>query len=125
MARLGRSWFGAFVLLVSGCSADHAPTPEPRFDTPGAFVALVDDTGQMALLRSLVLVPIQREDELLFAILYAPQPTSFEHARELAQRESLPISQTKYTIWSEALAELEHEVVWFRTLTPEEAEYVR
>lgn len=125
MARLGRSSFGAFVLLVSGCSADHARTPEPRFDTPGAFVALVDDTGQMALLRSLVLVPIQREDELLFAILYAPQPTSFEHALELAQRESLPISQTKYTIWSEALAALEHEVVWFRTLTPEEAEYVR
>jgi hypothetical protein len=125
MARLGRPWFVAFFLLVSGCSADHASTPEPRFDTPGAFVALVDGTGSMALVRSLALVPIQREHELLFAILYAEEPTSFEHARELAQRESLSISQTKYTIWSEEIDAIEHEVVWFRTLTPEEAGYVR
>lgn len=117
--------FGAIFLLAAGCSADHASTPEARIETPGAFVALVDDTNRMALLRSLSLVPIQRDHDLLFAILYADEPTSFEHARELAQRDSLPISQTKYTIWTEQFESLEHEVVWFRTLTAEEAGYVR
>lgn len=125
MFRSGRPFFAALALTLGGCSADHAPEPEPAFDTPGAFVAFIDDTGYMALVRSLVLVPVQNAHELWFCILYADEPSSFEHARELAQDPSLAIAQKKYTIWSDQLASLEHEVVWFRTLTPEENAYLR
>jgi hypothetical protein len=124
MIRVGRLALAASWLCL-GCSADHAPEPEPGFATPGAFVALVDGSGQMALVRSLALVPIQNAHELLFCILYAEQPSSFAHARELAQQGSLTIGETKFTIWSDQLEALEHEVVWFRTLTDEEQTYLR
>lgn len=124
MIRLGRLLLAASWLCL-GCSADHAPEPQPRFGTPGAFVAIVDSSGQMALVRSLALVPIQNAHELLFCILYADEPSSFSHARELAQQDSLTIGETKFTIWSDQLEALEHEVVWFRTLTAEEQTYLR
>lgn len=124
MLRLGRPVLAALGLCL-GCSADHAPEPRPEYATPGAFVALVDDSGQMALVRTLSLVPIQNSHELLFCILYADEPSSFSHARELAQRDSLTIGESKFTIWTDTLEDLEHEVVWFRTLTEEEQAYLR
>src|SRR5687768_12605997 len=117
MLRLRRLRLLAALWLCVGCSADHAPEPEPEYGTPGAFVALVDDNGDMALVRTLSLVPIQNTHELLFCILYADEPSSFSHARELAKRDSLIIGEEKFTIWTDTLDELEHEVVWFRTLT--------
>jgi len=125
MYRSGRRWLAALALTLGGCSADHAPEPEPVFGTPGAFVAFVDDVDRMALVRSLALVPVQNAHQLWFCILYAEEPSSFEHARELAQSDSLTISQKNYTLWSDQLDELEHEVVWFRTLTAEENAYLR
>lgn len=124
MIRLGRLLLAASWLCL-GCSADHAPAPEPGFGTPGAFVAIADASGQMALVRSLTLVPIQNSHELLFCILYADEPASFAHARELAQQDSLTIGESKFTIWIDQLEQLEHEVVWFRTLTDEEQGYLR
>ena len=125
MFRPGRQLLAVLALTLGGCSADHAPEPEPTFDTPGAFVAFVDDTGRMALVRSLVLVPVQNAHELWFCILYAQEPSSFEHARELARSDSLTIAQHKYMLWTDQLDGLEHEVVWFRTLTAEEHAYLR
>lgn len=121
--------FGRLLLAASwlslGCSADHAPEPEPGLGTPGAFIAIADASGDVGLVRSLALVPIQSSHELLFCVLYADEPTSFAHARELAQRGSLTVGESKFTIWIDQLEELEHEVVWFRTLTDEEQAYLR
>ena len=125
MVRSGRLLFAALALTLGGCSADHAPEPEPTFETPGAFVALIDDTGHMALVRSLLLLPVQNAHELWFCILYAEEPASFEHARALARDPSLVIAEKRYSMWSDQLASLEHEVVWFRSLTPEENAYLR
>ncbi len=122
MIRFGRSLAVAWLCL--GCSADHAPEPEPDIATPGAFVAFVDDSGHTALVRTLALVPIQKSHELLFSILYADEPSSFDHARTLAQSDSLTVGETKFTIWIDQLERLEHEVVWFRTLTDEEQAYL-
>jgi hypothetical protein len=125
MFRPERHLLAALALALGGCSADHAPEPEPAYETPGAFVAFVDDEGRMSIVRSLALIAVQNAHQLWFCILYAEEPSSFEHARELAQSDSLTIAQPKYTLWSDQLAELEHEVVWFRTLTPEENALLR
>jgi hypothetical protein len=109
------------VWLGAGCSSDAAATPEPTYQTPGAFVAIEEASDRLALLRTLAVIgtPDGIDEQILFVSRYTTEPHSVEEARLLAQRKDLPLggdlalglSYFKEHAWT---------VVWFRTLSSEE-----
>jgi hypothetical protein len=105
-------------LSTAGCSSDAAPIPEPDIKHAGSFVAY--GQGELTLIRTLQAISLGN-DYVVFATIYDVTPTSFDEARALAQQPDLPVRQG-YTAGSESLLKAQrHEVVWFRTLTAEEA----
>jgi len=105
-------------LHAAACSSDAAPIPEPDIKHAGSFVAY--GQGELTMIRTLQAISLGN-DYVIFATIYDVAPTSFDEARALAQQPDLPIRQG-YTAGSESLLKAQrHEVVWFRTLTHEEA----
>ena len=105
---------------ATACSADAADEPLPLITTPGAFVAYQGDDSRR-LIRILRVVIIGGE-EVIFAILYAPHPRDFGHARELAMQQSLDVESDLVLIASSYLIGRRWEVVWYRSLTEDEQE---
>lgn len=113
----------ACAALVSACSSDDAPEPEPTLETPGAFVAVKEDTGSMTLLRTLDTLTLQ-DETVLFITIYDVDPSGFADARELAKRHDLPL-RVEIQFKSEGpIVSRPYRVVWFRSLTDEEKERV-
>ena len=105
-------------LHAAACSSDAAPIPEPDIKNAGSFVAF--GQGELTVIRTLQAISLGN-DYVVFATIYDVAPTSFDEARALAQQPDLPVRQG-YTAGSERLIKAQpHEVVWFRTLTQEEA----
>ena len=103
---------------LAACSSDAAPIPAPDIKHAGSFVAF--GQGELSLIRTLKAISLGN-DVVIFATIYDVSPTSFDEARTLAQQPELPIRQD-FTAGSENLLKAQpHEVVWFRTLTAEEA----
>jgi hypothetical protein len=116
------SAFAASLLAVfsAGCSADSVTPPEPGVETPGAFVAVQTASAGIQLFRTVGRGALDDGDFLMVMILYAPRPASFAEARELARQPALPEEVHQFFVEQSRLASRPHEVVWFRTLTPEE-----
>jgi len=111
------------VIALCGCSSDAAPEPEPTVLTPGAFVAVREDTG-IALRRTLDTLNLQEGTRLVVTTHYAVTTTSFDEAREIAKGPEPPIERELAFDDEFQLLQREHRVVWFRTLTAEEEERV-
>ena len=119
IAKAGLTLLVAVLLL--GCSADSAPAPEPTFTTPGAFIALREESGSYLLVRTLAEWQPRPGESVLFVSVYSPTAATLEEARELAQGPPLPLLRPDVgviPIPDPSTA----TVVWFRTLTPEEME---
>lgn len=114
-----------FSLALGGCASETLPEPEPRYDTPGAFIAQREGNGDLSLLRLLDRLTVENQDTLLFLSVYDVVPQSFDDARELAKRHDLPLRQGSVTAFGKLFVETEYRVVWFRTLTEEEMERLR
>lgn len=110
----------ALALSASGCSADAVAEPEPGIETPGAFVAVSMEHDGIRLFRTVGRGALENGDYLLVLILYAEHPESFEQAGELARKPDLREQVHQYFYEESRIRSRPHEVVWFRTLTPEE-----
>jgi hypothetical protein len=103
------------------CASDTAPEPEPALNTPGAFVAVDEGKGALTLHRSLSTLRLEN-DTILFLTIYDVQPSSWAEAREISKRHDLPILHDVVTASMNQFPAGPHRVVWFRTLTKEEAQ---
>jgi hypothetical protein len=119
-ALLSLSWLSALV----GCSADAAPEPEPTLDTKGAFVAVVADSGELELYRTLAILGEGNDNDAFFVVPYIESPASFAAARELAKDPNLP-HRAVTAIGRRYITSREWKVVWFRSVTDEEQESFR
>lgn len=107
------------LLLLCGCSADAAPEPEPTLDTKGAFFAVVADSGDLELYRTLAVLGQGRDNDAFFVVPYLPTPETFDEARELAKDPSLP-HRDVVALGRRAITSREWRVVWFRSVSIEE-----
>jgi hypothetical protein len=79
--------------------------------------------GPLTLYRTLDTVSLPN-DTILFATIYAVEPSSWDEAREMAKRHDIPIRQELQFISRASLSAYPSRVVWFRTLTDEEKERI-
>lgn len=121
MNRLARLM--TLLLLLGGCSADAVSEPDPTLETPGAFFAVLDN-GSYVLYRTLAVLASGSQDETLFVARYAVTPSSVQDARELAQDPTLPTRDT-IAIGRRYVTVREWSVVWFRSVSSEEAQAFR
>lgn len=107
--------------LILGCGAsDTLPEPEATLETPGAFVAQQETSGELVLLRTIDKLTVENQDTLLFFVLYDVTPASWDDARELSKRAYLPVEMAQLTAIESLFVEAPHRVVWYRSLTDEE-----
>lgn len=109
---------------VAGCSADAVLEPEPTLDTKGAFVAVVADSGELELYRTLAILGEGNDNDAFFVVPYLESPASFAAARELAKDPNLP-HRAVTAIGRRYITSREFEVVWFRSVSYEEQESFR
>lgn len=114
------SWLG----LLAGCSADAVSEPEPTLDTKGAFVAVVADSGELELYRTLAILGEGNDNDAFFVVPYLESPASFAAARELAKDPNLP-HRAVTAIGRRYITSREFKVVWFRSVSYEEQESFR
>jgi hypothetical protein len=107
----------AIALALAACSSESLPEPEPEVQHTGAFVAV--GNADLELYRTLKAIRIEG-DTVLFVTLYDVAPSSFDHAREIAQQPSIPIRREFILVSKALLVSQRHQVVWFRTLTKAE-----
>lgn len=105
-------------LALAACSADAVPEPEPTLETRGAYFALVVD-GEYQLRRTLAVLASGSQDETLFVVPYTATPRSFDEARELAKDPTLPAGDV-IAMGRRYIVQREWQVVWFRSVSPEE-----
>jgi hypothetical protein len=110
------------LLLASACSADAVPEPEPTLETSGAFFA-VEVEGNLELYRTLAVLAAGSQDETLFVMHYAAAPRSYDEARELAQDPNL--RSEVIAIGRRFVTVRPWQIVWFRSVSPEEQEGFR
>jgi hypothetical protein len=117
------------VVLVPGlfalcsCSSDAPAEPEPRFDQPGAFVAM--DEGAPSLLLFRTLSPwITEAQSFLFVTVYDVEPKNWDEAREISKSHDIPLRKPLELLTREGVEVAPHRVVWFRTLTVEEEDRI-
>jgi hypothetical protein len=105
-------------VVATACSSESLPSPEPELRQPGSFFAVGNPPAD--LFRTIKALRIEG-DTILFTTLYDVAPASFEQAREIAQRKDLPIRQDSLVVSEVQVLRNPMKVVWFRTLTAEEA----
>jgi hypothetical protein len=110
-------------LLLPACSSDTAAAPEAELDTPGAFIAVDEGKGGLVLHRMLEKVVLE-EETFLFLTVYDVSPSTWDEAGALAKRHDLPVRSGSVPAPAQLFPSGPHRVVWFRTLTEEEAHRV-
>jgi len=119
----GLKGLSVLLLLALGCSAEAAPEPAPTLGTPGAFVAVASDAGNLELLRTLTSLGQGDANEVLFFIRYAARPETFEVARELSKSHELAVASELTLIGERYFDDRAFQIVWFRSLTEAEQSY--
>ncbi len=110
----------AFALVLGACASDAAEAPEPTLETPGAFVAQEVHEQEIHLFRVLGALHLENGQTMILMRRFAPRPTSFEAARELAKQPDLPIDLGLTSAVESEFITLPYRVVWFRTLNEQE-----
>lgn len=109
--------------LLPACASESLEEPEPTIFTRGAFIALRTEDG-LRLSRTLDTFEVEY-DTVIVETEYDVTPESWLEARELSKIRELPIRQLVTVSSGNSLAEREHQVVWYRTLTEEEESRAR
>ena len=117
---VARRVFIGLGLSVLGCSADSVDEREPTLDTIGVFVARTDPDGGYTLHRVLYALRLQTDDTSLFISTYAVHASTLEGARDLARSGPLPVEVEVQVVSQRQFGSVPYEIVWFRSLTPEE-----
>jgi hypothetical protein len=105
--------------VLGGCASDAAPEPDPTIFTRGAFVAIDEGSGTLTLVRTLDVLELPQETDLMVST-YLVAPASYDEARELARNHDLPVGLEFAFLGVQRVTALPHQVVWWRTLTAEE-----
>jgi hypothetical protein len=116
-----------FFTLLPACASDAAPEPEADLETPGAFFAMDEGKGALALARTLTTLralPLETGDTILFFTLYDVAPSTWDEAHDIAQGHDIPIRILTTTKPKSQLIMDPYRVVWFRSLTDEERERI-
>lgn len=109
------------LLGLGACATDSATEPAVAIDTPGAFIAVDTAPGEAPLHLHRMLVAFYLDTgTILFVSTYGVDPWSFEEARAFAEQPALPVRFEIEFLAQTIVEGFSHEVVWFRTLTPEE-----
>jgi len=144
-----RAAFAAVLALaatpLAACASDARPEPEPQLEDPGSFVAVrlkatqdggapatsdldggaTAPPGTLTLQRTLDRVILETGTILVFTV-YDVHPASWEAAREASMAHDIPIAQLTAAISEELfIAQSDYQVVWYRTLTDEEARHLQ
>jgi hypothetical protein len=122
--RLRRAFLGLGLLLL-GCSADAVDEREPTLDTAGVFVARSEPGGGYTLHRVLSALRLQTDDTSLFITTYSGIARTIEVARDRARSGPLPVEVDVQVVSQRHFASVPYEIVWFRSLTPEERKRVQ
>ena len=122
---LVRRAFVGLALGLLGCSADSVDEREPTLDTIGVFVARSDPGGGYKLHRVLYALRLQTDDTSLFISTYAGLARTLEDARARARSGTLAVEVDVQVVSQRQFASVPHEIVWFRSLTPEERKRVQ
>ncbi len=102
---------------ATACAADEGAQPDPSVTTPGAILGAEEPEGGIRLMK--VLQAYQLEDNLtLIVTTYRPLAKDFAEARRLARRRDLPVLEPSFLVGESALGD--YEILWWRSLTPEE-----
>jgi hypothetical protein len=112
-------------LLLLGCSADSVDEREPTLDTIGVFVARSEPDGGYKLHRVLYALRLQTDDTSLFITTYSGSVRTLDEARERARSGPLPIDVDVEVVSQRTFASVPYEIVWFRSLTPDERKRVQ
>jgi hypothetical protein len=117
---VARRVFVGLGLFLLGCSADSVDEREPTLDTIGVFVARSAPDGGYTLHRVLYALRLQTDDTSLFISTYAVHPSTLDGARALARSGPLPVDVEVQVVSQRQFGSVPYEIVWFRSLTPEE-----
>ncbi len=102
---------------ATACAADEGIQPDPKVTTPGAILGAEAPEGGIRLMK--VLQAFRIEDNLtLIVTTYRPLAADFAEARRLARRRDLPVLEPSFLVGESALGD--YEILWWRSLTPEE-----
>ena len=110
-------------VVLPACSSDTAAEPEADIETPGAFIAVDEGEGGLVLHRSLETTVLESET-FLFLTIYDVHPATWDEAREISKNHDIPIRNGSVPAPRKLFPAGPHRVVWFRTLTDEEAHRV-
>jgi hypothetical protein len=125
MKVMWRALVGMLLAFVVACSSDAATEPEPKVDTPGAFVAFEEAPGQLRTVRVLGGLALDNGTVILFITSYAAVVSSFDAAEALAKSDSPQVALLSTSIARSDIVSHAHQVVWFRTLSDAEKELVK
>ncbi len=120
-----RRVFLGFGLLLLGCSADSVDEREPTLDTIGVFVARSEPGGGYKLHRVLYALRLQTDDTSLFITTYSGIARTLDDARARARSGPLPVDVDVQVVSQRQFASVPYEIVWFRSLTPDERKRVQ
>ena len=114
---------GLACLLLPACSSDTLTPPEAAIETPGAFIA-VDEGGSALVLHRSLETTVLESETFLFLTVYDVNPTTWDEAREIAKGHDIPIRNSSVPAPRKLFPSGPYQVVWFRTLTDDEAHRV-
>lgn len=109
--------------LLPACVSEAGPEPEPTVDIPGAFTAVDEGDGFLALYRTLDTLRVEG-DVLVMLTHYDVQPRTWEEARETAMQDDLPMLFEATAASLKLFPSGPSRVVWYRSLTDEERDRV-
>ena len=89
------------------------------------FVARSDPNGGYTLHRVLYALRVQSDDTSLFISTYAVRARTLDEARDLARSGPLPVEVDVQVVSQRQFGSVPYEIVWFRSLTPDERERVQ
>jgi hypothetical protein len=114
----------ALGLGLAACTGENQQAPRPiDLTEAGAFVAVLDEDGLTFFLERVLGVDRFPEgiETVLHLSIYEERASSVAEATELAKRPFLYVEFPHIAVLTSDFIRREHAVVWFRTLTPEEA----
>lgn len=114
----------ACLWALAGCSSDAVDPPEPTLETPGSFVAREVAPNELHLFLILGALRLDNGQTMLLMRRFAPRPSNWVSAKELAQQPNLPIDLALTYSPENEFVTSPYRVVWFRTLTEQERDAI-
>jgi hypothetical protein len=127
-ARLAQKGPWLFALALAACTGENQQAPRSiDLTEAGAFVAALEEDTQTYLLERVLRADRFPDgiETVLHLTIYEESASSIAEATELAKRPFLYVEFPHVTALTRDFIRRKYEVVWFRTLTPEEESNLR